>query len=633
MNRFLLLAGLVLVGACAPRAGIPAPTRPPADVAPFEVEAPALLPIPLVEGPLGIRVVYPRADALIQARDSNFIFGSVGNGRASLTINGASVTVHPNGAFLAFLPVPAADSPRYEIVASLGAETARAVHPVKLLPPRLALSTEGPLVVDSGSITPRGSIGARDGDDVRVSVRAPRDAVVWVQVDSGRRYLLVRGATEPGVSLSPRPTSEWPVPRRYLGDPETWSTELPASLMRAVTQLVVTRDGDTLRFPLPAVTPPAYQWALLGADSSAVSDTDRVVIARPIPGGTYKWFLLPGTKVEVTGWREEFVRVRLDSDLEAWVASSEVRPLPPGTASPVRVARNVRLVPGPDFVDVTIPIGERPPYAVEERERALELVLYGTRADTDILRYLQNDSTIRSATWTQETSDRARYRLELGERPFGFQAMWHGDAFVLRVRRAPRADRRHPLRGLTIAVDAGHPPAGSTGPTGLYEAIPTLDVALRLRKLLEDRGATVVMTRSTADTLELGVRPIIARRANAHALVSIHFDALPDGVNPFEAHGTATYFFHPHSAALARAVQRGMVSRMGLRNNGVNYDNLALVRPTWMPAILCEGAFIMLPEHEAAMRTPEFQELYARGVADGLESYFRDIAEEQRAER
>jgi N-acetylmuramoyl-L-alanine amidase len=137
------------------------------------------------------------------------------------------------------------------------------------------------------------------------------------------------------------------------------------------------------------------------------------------------------------------------------------------------------------------------------------------------------------------------------------------------------------------------------------------------------------MTRSSADTLELGVRPIMARRANAHALVSIHFDALPDGVNPYESQGTATYFFHSHSEPLARAVQRGMVARMGLRNNGVNYDNLALVRPTWMPAVLCEGAFIMLPEHEAAIRTEEFQQRYARGVADGLESYFRGIAQEQ----
>jgi N-acetylmuramoyl-L-alanine amidase len=68
-----------------------------------------------------------------------------------------------------------------------------------------------------------------------------------------------------------------------------------------------------------------------------------------------------------------------------------------------------------------------------------------------------------------------------------------------------------------------------------------------------------------------------------------------------------------------------MVRQMGLRDLGVYYDNLAVLRPTWMPSILCEGAFLMIPQQEAALRTPEFQDRYARGVADGLERYFEGL--------
>ena len=118
----------------------------------------------------------------------------------------------------------------------------------------------------------------------------------------------------------------------------------------------------------------------------------------------------------------------------------------------------------------------------------------------------------------------------------------------------------------------------------------------------------------------------MARRANAHALVSIHLNALPDGVNPFISNGTGAYYFHPQSIPLARALQESMVRRMGLRNLGINYDNLALARPTWMPAVLCEGAFLMIPEQENALRTPAFQAAYARGVVDGLAQYFRSLA-------
>jgi N-acetylmuramoyl-L-alanine amidase len=32
-----------------------------------------------------------------------------------------------------------------------------------------------------------------------------------------------------------------------------------------------------------------------------------------------------------------------------------------------------------------------------------------------------------------------------------------------------------------------------------------------------------------------------------------------------------------------------------------------------------------MPDQEAALRTPEYQERYARGIVDGLDSYFRSL--------
>jgi N-acetylmuramoyl-L-alanine amidase len=360
-----------------------------------------------------------------------------------------------------------------------------------------------------------------------------------------------------------------------------------------------------------------------------MSDTDRVVIGRPQPDNTYKWYLLPGTRLELTGRIGDFVRVRLDAALEMWVPAAEARLLDPGLASPRRVARNARVVPGDGWSDFVIPMAEPPAHLVTENERAIALTLYGTTSATDVTRFVSNDSVIRMVTWEQEASDRLRFTLHLAARPFGYLAFWDDarSAFVLRVRRPPRIlAPRSPLRGLTIAVDPGHPPIGATGPTGLYEADAVLAVGARMRALLEQRGATVVMTRTTPDPVALADRPVIARRANAHALVSIHLNALPDGVNPFVANGTETYFLHPQAEPLARAVQRHMVARMGLRDNGVYSRTLALARPTWMPSVLAEGAYIMIPEQEAALRTPEYQDAYARALVEGLEDFFRDVS-------
>ena len=623
------LAALLVAAGCTT-------SRPAPPPAPEPVPSP-LPAVPLVEGALAPRVVYPGANALVAARDSTFIFGSLGNGHATLGIDGVPVRVLPNGSWIAFLPVP--PDGRYDLVAALGADTVRLEHPVQLPPARPVLADGGALVVDSASVIPRGSLALRADEPVRVGVRASPGAVAWLEIPADSAAVRAARAASPrtdggrrrAAAGSPAPA---PPPLRIplvasRRDSLFLATDVPARSLGAAARLVVARGADTARLALSAVdtVAGAPRLAVLGGDSLAVlADTDRVVVGRPVPAGTYKWLLLPGTVVEVTGRSGGVRRVRLDARLEIWVDSAEVRALPAGQAAPRRVVPNVRVVPDSGWVDVVLPIAERPPFLVEASGSELRLTLYGTTANTDIVQYVANDSLVRRVDWTQETNDRARLTLALARPAFGWLAMHDGSRFVLRVRRPPRVDPAAPLRGRTIAVDAGHPPAGATGPTGLYEAVPTLAVAEKLRALLEARGATVVMTRTTPDPLALGLRPIMARRANAEALVSVHLNALPDGVNPFVAQGTGVYFFHPPSEPLARDVQRELVRWLGLPNLGVYYDNLALVRPTWMPSVLTEGLFIMMPEQEAAMRTEEGQMAYARGIALGLERWFGSLA-------
>ncbi|HEY8793453.1 MAG TPA: N-acetylmuramoyl-L-alanine amidase [Gemmatimonadaceae bacterium] len=598
--RSSLVGVSVLLAACA--TATPATKTAPAPAPASRAEVTSMLPpIPLVTGALKPTVVYPVANSFVEARDSNFIFGSVGNGRAQLWINGAAVPVSPNGAFLAWLPVPAVDSPRYEIVAVAGTDTARLEHPVRLRPPVLKLATDGPLAYDTASLSPGSRLALRDDDTVRVTVRsAPNASVVW-RSDLGATQALSASGT-------------------------LFSVDLPARMLRARTELVLMRRGDTIHVALPPVgVALSNQWEMLGPDSVGPDATDEELIGRPIPSGTYKWFLLPGTALEVTGRNGDYSRVRLDSQLEVWVSTSDLHPLPSWWLPTKRVAGNARLVSQPEWVDLVVPMAGRPPYYVDEGAHELTVTLYGTMINTDIVNYGGNDSLVREAKWTQDASDRGHFTLQLSSPAYGYLAFWQNGAFILRVRRPPRIDSGSPLKGLTIAIDPGHPPIGATGPTGLYEPVPTLAVGLLVRQMLEARGAKVVMTRTTADPVALGDRPIIARKANANALVSIHLNALPDGINPFTSNGTGAYYFRSQSLPLARELQRAMVARMGLRNLGINYDNLRLARPTWMPAVLCEGAFLMIPEQENALRTPEFQKVYATAIVDGLESYFRSL--------
>jgi N-acetylmuramoyl-L-alanine amidase len=575
--------------------------------------APPLPPIPLAEGPLNPKIVFPERNQVIPVRDSNFIFGSVGNGHAKLTINGAPVPVAPNGAFLAYLPVPPSTAPRYELVTYLDSgprfDSARTTIPVRVPRPLPDLSLTGRLVVDSASVSPRGGFMAlRDSEPIRVSIRAPVNAVAWVSPSPQQPSS--RAAIQPLVNTAGN----------------AFATDVPAAFLRAGATLYIARGADTVRFALTKPRDVRSQLVSLG-DPAAQNDTDATIIGRSTPAGTYKWMLVPGTIVQETGRMGDNVRVRFDSQLEVWVDSTSVRALTPTYPAPRRTVGAMSLVPSAEWVDVVMPVSSPPPYLIEQGLSHITLTLYGTTASPDVIKFLQNDSLVRIVNWIPVQSDRVVVRMELTRPPYGYLVLFDpARGFILRLRRPPRVNPNRPLEGMVITVDPGHPPGGAIGPTALTEAEGVLPISFKLRDILQQRGAKVVITRTTMDAVDLHLRSVIARRANANALISIHLNAFGDGVNPFPNVGTSTLFFHPQTEPLARLVQAGMMREMGLRDLGIHYQNIAIGRTMWMPSLICEGAFLMVPEQENAVRTPEFQDRYARGVADGIEAYFRSLA-------
>src|SRR5438309_2092050 len=167
---------------------------------------------------------------------------------------------------------------------------------------------------------------------------------------------------------------------------------------------------------------------------------------------------------------------------------------------------------------------------------------------------------------------------------------------------------------------------GAKGPTGLWEPVATLAVALKAKTLLERAGAVVFLTRTDSMPIELYPRTHFAELHDADVLVSIHANALPDGVNPFTNSGTSVYYFQPRSIRLARELDRALVTEFRVRDLGIGRGDYALVRPTWMPAALTEGLFVMLPEQEAVLASEDGQWRYARGVVRGIENFLRDRA-------
>lgn len=668
--RLALLTAVVLGAACG---GRPArPTGPSPDAARTGRDSgPARLPaVPKVAGPLVLRVTYPAPDALIQLRDSSFLFGSAGTGEAEVTVNGYPAKVWPNGAWLAWIPFPPDSLMQFTIEGRTATDHARLLLAVRRAggaPERMVDS----LWLDSVSLSPRGRVWWPRSEYLTLTARASQGIIVRLRLPDGTVVPLAPQAQAPEVPAAvrafDRDTNNLRLPPRtdrYVGllrgrslgpapGPILPSHPRPSAVMASApvacsagtscpggdaipddslwATVEAIRGIDTVRARWP------LQLALLDTlpvltelddDTARAGDTDSLTVGRALPGGTYHWFFPSGTRTEANGRVNDDLRLRLSSESQAWVAAGEARPLAAHAVAPA-VVGSVTLTPRAGGALLRIPLSRRVPFQVAESGRSLGLRLYGAVGDVNWIRYGVPDTLVTRISWAQAAADETTLTLELGVPVWGYRTWWDRADLLLEVRRPPAIVRGDPLKGILVAVDPGHPPAGATGPTGLREAEANLGVALELRRLLENGGARVLMTRTSDVPIDLWPRVKLAEAADADLLISIHNNALPDGINPFTNSGSSVFYNQPRSIPLARAIQAALIRRLGLRDLGIGRGDLALVRATWMPSVLTEGMFMILPEQEAALRSPEGQRLYALAVYDGVRDFLRERAGER----
>jgi N-acetylmuramoyl-L-alanine amidase len=303
------------------------------------------------------------------------------------------------------------------------------------------------------------------------------------------------------------------------------------------------------------------------------------------------------------------------------------------TSTP-RIAGLPSLNSYPGYTDVRVTSGFAP-FLIEQDSRQVTLTLYGLQSPSNITGGIAKDSMVTGITWNSASPTTASLVIALQQPLWGYKAFYDRDgAVVLRIRRPPQIDINQPLQGRRILIDPGHPPAGATGPTGLTEAQANLAIALKLAEKLRAKGANVIMTRTTGQAprsmtnsaIDLWARTEIAVNNDAEVLLSVHNNAFPDGVNPFLNVSTGTYYFHPHSRDLARALQTTLLTVTGLPDNSARQKSLAVVRPTWMPAALTESLYMMFPEQEMLLRDPKYLDKLAEAHVQGLENFFRERA-------
>ena len=168
----------------------------------------------------------------------------------------------------------------------------------------------------------------------------------------------------------------------------------------------------------------------------------------------------------------------------------------------------------------------------------------------------------------------------------------------------------------TVVIDAGHGgyDNGAKARQGLPEKMLTLDVARRLKPLLEARGYRVVMTRTTDVFIPLGGRTGISNSHPDAAFVSIHFNCSPRRA----ADGVETYYYDRRSAPLAANILREIACCYGSHSRGVKYARFYVLHHNERPATLLELGFVSNAKENAKLQDPRVRQLLAERIAAGI---------------
>lgn len=195
-----------------------------------------------------------------------------------------------------------------------------------------------------------------------------------------------------------------------------------------------------------------------------------------------------------------------------------------------------------------------------------------------------------------------------------------------------------PVSNKVIVLDAGHgkPDEGAQSSNGTTEAETNLKITLKVQSLLEQSGATVVLTRSDENAIydldkttlrqkkisDIHNRVKIGNESSADIFVSIHLNK----ISQQQYYGWQCFYKQNNekSTALAKSLQENLNDSIQKENKRVSMklDNVYIIKHVEIPISIVECGFLSNPEEETQLLGDDYQNRLAWGIYNGIMDYF-----------
>lgn len=430
-----------------------------------------------------------------------------------------------------------------------------------------------------------------------------------------------RGSPEGSATCFIKGLTPQPMPLAEVS-PGKYSTTLRVPGGKALTNRKIKFRLKDSRGHSDKAVAPGKVTILPGLQPRVVRTNEDHTLVYFTPGGEIFLDLQAGITLELKEEYQGWCRVLVDEKHSAYVEKSSLDYLPAGESLPKSLLYGMSSSEDENWVYFSFRTSGPVPYDILHHlaPNRVTVRLFRAHFQDEWSVYPESNTVMEYLDWVQETDETLRLDFVLQhEQSWGYKTYFSGNRLVVALRKPPVIQVDRPFAGLRIALDAGHggEHKGAMGATGLLEKNVNLVYTYYVKGILEQEGATVILTRPDDRTMGLRERMDIAEAEEAQLFLWLHNNSTGLSRHPEDLRGTSTYYTSLQGLSFARAIYPHLKA-LGLEAEGLVHRSYFMTRQTAMPVILVEGAFLSHPEDEMFLLQDENLKHLAQAVVNGL---------------